>query len=89
MYKMSDHWVEIDAVGLLCPMPLIKLQNQMRKLPQGSLVKINCTDPGVLQDIPTWCRLKKYEVIKTSSNKIKEIKEINFLIRKTHAEYNS
>jgi tRNA 2-thiouridine synthesizing protein A len=48
---------EIDARRLLCPMPVIRLQDAIAELPLGSVVRITCTDPGVQNDIPAWCRI--------------------------------
>jgi tRNA 2-thiouridine synthesizing protein A len=68
--------LEIDAKRLLCPMPVIRLQNAIKTLSQGAQIKIFCTDPGVLHDIPTWCRLYGHRVIS-----VEETEEaINFLI---------
>lgn len=49
--------VELDARRLLCPMPVIRLQDYLEKQAEGVKVRITCTDPGTLHDIPTWCRI--------------------------------
>ncbi len=49
--------IDIDARRLLCPMPVIRLQDALAGLPLGSVVRITCTDPGVQNDIPAWCRI--------------------------------
>jgi len=55
--------VELDARRLLCPMPVIKLQNCINQQEVGARVEITCTDPGALNDIPTWCRINGHRVI--------------------------
>ena len=55
--------LDIDARRLLCPMPVIRLQNGLSNLKPGERAKIVCTDPGVLNDIPTWCRINGHQVI--------------------------
>lgn len=52
----------IDARTLLCPMPVIKLQNQVKNCHSGDLIEITCTDHGTKHDIPTWCKLFKHKV---------------------------
>ncbi len=47
----------VDARRLLCPMPVIRLQDALDPLPVGSVVEIIATDPGVQNDIPAWCRI--------------------------------
>jgi len=55
--------LEVDARRLLCPMPVIRLQDSIEPLPLGSIVKILCTDPGVKNDIPAWCRINGHSVL--------------------------
>ncbi len=60
---MNEVVVELDARRLLCPMPVIKLQNCINQQEVGARVEITCTDPGALNDIPTWCRINGHRVI--------------------------
>jgi tRNA 2-thiouridine synthesizing protein A len=54
--------VLIDARNLLCPMPVIRTQDRVADLQPGELVEVLCTDPGVVYDIPAWCRMRGHEV---------------------------
>lgn len=60
---MTTH--ELDARNLLCPMPVIKTQNKIKDLEKGDELIVTCTDPGTLQDIPSWCRVNGHEIIDT------------------------
>lgn len=55
--------VQVDARRLLCPMPVIRLQNKVNELQPGDEVEITCTDPGALNDIPAWCRINGHTVL--------------------------
>ncbi|MCP4075754.1 MAG: sulfurtransferase TusA family protein [Gammaproteobacteria bacterium] len=55
--------VEVDARRLLCPMPVIRLQDAISELTIGDMVKITCTDPGVKSDIPAWCNINKHSLL--------------------------
>ena len=57
--------VELDARRLLCPMPVIRLQDCLEKQLGGVEVRITCTDPGTLSDIPTWCRINGHRVLES------------------------
>ncbi len=57
----------IDCRRLLCPMPVIRVQNAIEQLLPGSRVEAVCTDPGVLNDIPAWSRINGHKVIETRS----------------------
>jgi TusA-related sulfurtransferase len=54
--------VTVDARYLLCPLPVIRTQDNVARLCPGDSVRILCTDPGVLYDIPTWCRIHGHTV---------------------------
>ena len=60
---MSHH--TLDARNSLCPMPVIKTQNKIIELQEGDLLKVTCTDPGALNDIPAWCRINGHVVKQT------------------------
>ena len=61
---MSDTSVtELDARNILCPMPVIKTQNKIAELNSGDILRVICTDPGALSDIPAWCRINGHTVL--------------------------
>ena len=47
-------------------MPVIKTQDRIKELQAGDELIVYCTDPGVLQDIPAWCRINGHLVIDTN-----------------------
>ena len=55
----------LDARRLLCPMPVIRVQNKAAELNPGETIEVVCTDPGVLHDIPAWCRINGHKVLDT------------------------
>lgn len=52
----------LDARRLLCPLPVIRTQDAVADLNPGDSLQILCTDPGVIHDIPAWCRLHGHQV---------------------------
>jgi len=52
----------LDARGLLCPMPVIRTQNRVAELQTGDRLEVICTDRGVKNDIPAWCRINGHRV---------------------------
>ena len=47
----------LDARGLLCPLPVIRVQDRIKHLASGDVLEVIATDPGTLHDIPAWCRV--------------------------------
>lgn len=68
----------LDASGLLCPMPVIRVQNKMKEMLPGQSLEVTCTDPGTLSDIPTWCRINGHEVLSAEE----QVQKIIFILKK-------
>lgn len=47
--------LEIDALGLLCPLPVLRMKKRMRDLPPGALVRLLADDPAAHVDVPHFC----------------------------------
>jgi len=75
---MNQAVVELDARRLLCPMPVIKLQDCLKKQAAGTRVEITSTDPGAMNDIPTWCRINGHDLISSSDDGLEYV----FLVEK-------
>jgi tRNA 2-thiouridine synthesizing protein A len=44
-------------------MPVIRVQDRVAQLSGGDELRAVCTDPGVLEDIPAWCRINVQEAV--------------------------
>ncbi|MCB1724479.1 MAG: sulfurtransferase TusA family protein [Chromatiaceae bacterium] len=64
---MSARHETLDCQRLLCPMPVIRVQDRVAALAGGDTLTAVCTDPGALQDIPAWCRINGHEVVSTET----------------------
>lgn len=53
----------LDVRGQLCPIPVIRTQNQAKKLAPGDQLEVLCSDPGAVNDIPAWCRINGHSVV--------------------------
>jgi len=47
---------EIDATGLSCPMPVLRLQKALRDLPSGAQIMLLASDPMAAIDVPHFCQ---------------------------------
>ena len=63
---MTHHILNLPR--LLCPMPVIKMQDQVALMQTGDTIEAICSDSGALQDIPAWARINGHQIIKTQSN---------------------
>jgi tRNA 2-thiouridine synthesizing protein A len=65
---MADEFkvdLDLDLKGLLCPLPMVRVSQNIGKVPVGGIVKATATDPGSMADIPSWARTTGNEVVKT------------------------
>jgi TusA-related sulfurtransferase len=53
----------LDARGLRCPLPVIRLARLLRDDPSVTGVEVLATDPAAAHDIPAWCRLRGHEFV--------------------------
>lgn len=70
--------VELDARGLTCPMPLLKLKQSLNKMEPGQVVKVVTTDQGSLRDFAAFLKQVDSELVEQTT----EQDEYHFLIRK-------
>lgn len=56
---------EIDARGLLCPLPVLRLRKRLMALPPGSRVTLIATDKAAQIDVPHFCAQSGHILIET------------------------
>ena len=54
--KQSPRIIQVDACGLQCPGPVMKLKQEMDAIAPGEAVAIRASDPGFQADAPAWAR---------------------------------
>ncbi|WP_035290970.1 CoA-disulfide reductase [Clostridium sp. KNHs214] len=52
----SDIVTNVDACGLCCPGPLMKVKESIDAIREGSTLKVTASDPGFYEDIKAWCK---------------------------------
>ena len=81
---MSEITQTLNTRRLLCPMPLIRTQNAIKKLQFGEILEVICTDPGTEYDIPTWCRMYGHKLLSQEQRETAdEMLEYCFVIEKS------
>jgi TusA-related sulfurtransferase len=55
----------LDYKGLKCPMPIVRISQEMPKLSVGDVVEVLTTDPGSLSDFPAWAKTTGQAVLET------------------------
>ncbi|HMB20599.1 MAG TPA: sulfurtransferase TusA family protein [Spirochaetota bacterium] len=77
---MSDITVDVnmDLKGLACPLPVVKVSQQIKKMDVGQVLVAETTDPGAHSDFPAWAKSSGNEILDT----VKEGNVSKFYIKK-------
>ncbi len=59
---------EIDACGLACPGPIMKLRAGLEAAAEGQAVRISATDPGFPADAQAWCQATGHRLVDLTSD---------------------
>jgi tRNA 2-thiouridine synthesizing protein A len=52
---MDSGPAQIDARGLLCPLPVLKARRALLSLPEGAELRLLADDPAAAIDVPHFC----------------------------------
>lgn len=55
--KPQEVHIRVDACGLQCPGPIMRLKQEMDRAASGSRIILSATDPGFARDVAAWCRM--------------------------------
>jgi tRNA 2-thiouridine synthesizing protein A len=53
---MSGTGAVLDARGLYCPVPVLRVRDRLRGMAPGAVLEVLADDPGTLSDFPDFCR---------------------------------
>ena len=59
--------IEVDACGLQCPGPILKLKTEMSKLQKGERLQQKASDPGFMKDVQSWCNMTGNKLVSLDS----------------------
>lgn len=46
---------DLDATGLLCPLPVLKARKRLQALAGGQVLRVRADDPAAVIDMPHFC----------------------------------
>ncbi|HSE09959.1 MAG TPA: sulfurtransferase TusA family protein [Nocardioidaceae bacterium] len=55
--------LDLDCRGMRCPLPVIRLANNIDDVPVGKVVAVVADDAAARSDVPAWCRMRKQEYL--------------------------
>ena len=67
--ESGNKTVKVDACGLQCPGPIVKLSGAINKASHGEIIEISTTDPAFAGDIEGYCRRTGHILLGIASSK--------------------
>ena len=59
---------ELDATGLLCPLPVLKIRKRLQGIAVGEVLRALTDDPAALVDVPHFCTEQGHEIVGTEED---------------------
>lgn len=56
-----DH--DLDALGLLCPLPVLKARKRLLGMAPGQVLRLCADDPAAVIDVPHFCSEQGHEFL--------------------------
>ena len=60
---------EVNACGVPCPGPIMKLAKKIKQMEPGQVVRVTASDRGFSKDVPGWCAKTGNELLSINSDK--------------------
>ena len=70
--------MELDARGLLCPLPVLKARKRLQALGSGEVLRVLADDPAAVIDVPHFCAEAGHALLATAEEDGAQV----YLIRK-------
>jgi tRNA 2-thiouridine synthesizing protein A len=62
---MMEPDIEVDARGLWCPLPVLRLAKAFAGKPAGAVARLSATDPAVVEDVAVFCREGGHDLVES------------------------
>lgn len=59
----TAHEAVVDAIGLACPLPVLRARKALLGLAQGQVLVIDTSDPMAMIDLPHFCAEAGHELL--------------------------
>ncbi len=59
---------DLDATGLLCPLPVLKARKRLTRLAKGQVLRMLADDPAAVVDVPHFCNEQGHVLLQADEN---------------------
>ena len=73
---------ELDARGLLCPLPILKAKKALSDMHSGEILRVLATDPGSVRDFQAFARQTGNDLVGQQAREVDGKEEYTHLLRR-------
>jgi tRNA 2-thiouridine synthesizing protein A len=59
--------LEVDAIGMNCPLPILRTKKALATMQSGEVLKVKATDAGAAHDFPAFAKQTGNELLSSSA----------------------
>jgi tRNA 2-thiouridine synthesizing protein A len=59
--------LEVDAIGMNCPLPILRTKKALATMQSGEILKVKATDAGAAHDFPTFAKQTGNELLSSAT----------------------
>ncbi|MEH6521979.1 MAG: sulfurtransferase TusA family protein [Sulfitobacter sp.] len=59
---------DLDATGLLCPLPVLKARKRLNALTAGDQLRMRADDPAAVIDVPHFCAQAGHRLVESTQD---------------------
>ena len=63
-----DYDDDLDATGLLCPLPVLKAAKRLKSMEAGAVLRVQADDPAAIVDVPHFCTEQGHDLLAADEN---------------------
>ena len=67
MSDVIEFNLEVDAIGMNCPLPILRTKKALATMQSGEVLKVKATDAGAAHDFPAFAKPTGNELLSSTS----------------------
>ena len=79
MSEKHSYVLEVDASGLVCPLPILKAKKALANIESGQVLKVITTDKNAVKDFQAFSAQTKNELV---AQEVLESRSVHYLKRR-------
>ena len=67
MRDIIEFNLEVDAIGMNCPLPILRTKKALATMQSGEVLKVKATDSGAAHDFPAFAKQTGNELLSSTT----------------------